>query len=126
MMGGPVWQKQEQLKRDLQGVAGFVAEQGGKECRMSRILLLGEGRVGKTALYNSLMGRPFKETSSTVGVKEGFFEVQGADMQGWKEYVRGEQKVTRLPRSLFLSLSRCLYLPCSLALSLSPAHQRLP
>jgi hypothetical protein len=91
---------------------------------MSRLQLLGEGRVGKTALYNSLMGRPFTDTSSTVGVDEGLFEMQGADMQGWKLYVRGEHKVTRLP----LSLSRSLSLPRSLALSLalSAAHQRLP
>ena len=98
-MGWAGRQAQEQLTRDLERIAAFVSEQGGKACRMSRILLLGEGRVGKTALYNSLMGRPFEETSSTVGVKDGIFEVQAADMQGWTEYIRGERKVTASARS---------------------------
>jgi GTPase SAR1 family protein len=33
----------------------------------SKIMLVGQGRAGKTALARSMMGEPFRETPSTIG-----------------------------------------------------------
>ena len=33
-------------------------------------MVVGEGRAGKTALTNSIIGKPFVETSSTIGINE--------------------------------------------------------
>ena len=41
---------------------------GSKPWNRSKIMLVGEGRVGKTALCNSMMGKSFVETESTVGL----------------------------------------------------------
>ena len=41
---------------------------GSKPWSRSKIMLVGEGRVGKTALCNSMMGKSFVETESTVGL----------------------------------------------------------
>ena len=43
---------------------------GSKSWNRSKVMLVGEGRVGKTALCNSMMGRPFVETTSTVGLTQ--------------------------------------------------------
>jgi GTPase SAR1 family protein len=41
---------------------------GSKEWRRSKILIVGEGRAGKTAFSNSVVGKPFKNTESTIGI----------------------------------------------------------
>ena len=43
---------------------------GSKPWNRSKVMLVGEGRVGKTALCNSMMGKPFVETESTPGVAQ--------------------------------------------------------
>ena len=44
----------------------------------SKVMLVGDGRVGKTALCNSMMGKPFVETQSTVGLTKLTCQVQRA------------------------------------------------
>jgi GTPase SAR1 family protein len=44
--------------------------QGTKEWRRSKIMIVGEGRAGKTALANSILGRPYKDQDSTNGINE--------------------------------------------------------
>eukprot|EP00732_Lithocolla_globosa_P000159 Lithocolla_globosa_v1_NODE_34_length_8743_cov_33.461096.p1 type:complete len:975 gc:universal NODE_34_length_8743_cov_33.461096:3520-596(-) len=44
----------------------------------SKIMVLGQGGAGKTALTNSVMGRSFKNTDSTVGITEFTCDVQQA------------------------------------------------
>ena len=44
--------------------------QGFKKWERSKIMVVGEGRAGKTALTNSIIGKPFVETSSTIGINE--------------------------------------------------------
>lgn len=41
----------------------------------SKIMLVGEGRAGKTGLANSIMGKPFEDTESTVGIHDLALEV---------------------------------------------------
>jgi GTPase SAR1 family protein len=66
---------------EFERAAAFAAETGGTECRLSRIIIVGEGRVGKTALFNALMGRKFEKPDSTVGITEGIFKVDRAGVQ---------------------------------------------
>ena len=35
----------------------------------SKIMIVGEGRAGKTALANSITGQPYRDTASTVGIE---------------------------------------------------------
>lgn len=41
---------------------------GKKAWGRSKIMIVGEGRAGKTALANSIIGQSFQDTSSTVGI----------------------------------------------------------
>ena len=43
---------------------------GSKEWGRSKIMIVGEGRAGKTALANSIIGKSFKETDSTLGINQ--------------------------------------------------------
>ena len=44
--------------------------QGFKKWERSKIMVVGEERAGKTALTNSIIGKPFVETLSTIGINE--------------------------------------------------------
>jgi septin family protein len=44
--------------------------QGKKEWRRSKIMIVGEGRAGKTALANSILGRSYENLDSTIGINE--------------------------------------------------------
>jgi len=43
---------------------------GSKAWRRSKLSFVGEGRAGKSTLANSVVGRPFEETASTVGINQ--------------------------------------------------------
>jgi GTPase SAR1 family protein len=51
---------------------------GEKEWNRSKIMLVGEGRAGKTALAKSFMGLPFEHTESTCGMEQFRVEVSHA------------------------------------------------
>ena len=78
---------------------------GSKAWNRSKIMLVGEGRVGKTALSNALMGKPFVETESTVGLTQLTCDVRRASAtnsgswsprkQPEKEYEQGVAQVIR-------------------------------
>ena len=65
-------------------------ESEGKPWKHCRIMIIGEGRAGKTALSNSIMGRGYEETMSTVGIREEICDVDlsYASIGGgqWLEY----------------------------------------
>ena len=68
---------------------------GSKPWNRSKIMLVGEGRVGKTALCNSMMGNRFVETESTVGFTRQVFEVRtsaGEVEKRWTEYKKPEKE----------------------------------
>jgi GTPase SAR1 family protein len=50
----------------------------------SKIMLVGQGRAGKTALARSMMGEPFKETSSTIGGELFEREIREGSVKGGK------------------------------------------
>ena len=47
------------------------------------LMLVGEGRAGKSSLVDSLGGKPFKHTDSTAGVATS--TVDTTDMHNWQE-----------------------------------------
>jgi tRNA U34 5-carboxymethylaminomethyl modifying GTPase MnmE/TrmE len=53
-----VMEDEEKLKMLLQR----VSKSRGKKIRMGRIMIVGQGRVGKTALTNALIGKAFEPT----------------------------------------------------------------
>ena len=71
---------------------------GKKEWGRSKIMIVGEGRAGKTALANSILGRKYENTESTVGINEftcnvGYASVGGSNADGlWWEYKREKQQ----------------------------------
>jgi GTPase SAR1 family protein len=60
---------------------------GEKEWKRSKIMLVGEGRAGKTALAKSFMGLPFAHTESTCGIEQFRLEVNHAALAGpaWQQ-----------------------------------------
>ena len=72
-------------------------------------MLVGEGRAGKTALCNSMMGKPFEETESTVGLTELTCDVRRAAATSdgrWVEHTKPEREyeagVAQLVRNMDL------------------------
>jgi GTPase SAR1 family protein len=69
-------------------------KQGKKEWRRSKIMIVGEGRAGKTALANSILGRAYEDMDSTIGINEFTCSIGYAGIgnntddnkeKGWKE-----------------------------------------
>jgi GTPase SAR1 family protein len=58
-----------------------------KELRQSKIMIVGEGSAGKTAFANSIIGKKFKETESTVGIDSFICSVTHAALSKseWKK-----------------------------------------
>ncbi len=52
--------------------------QGVKEWGQSKVMLLGEGRAGKTGLARAMMGKEFIETDSTIGIDQISMNVEYA------------------------------------------------
>ena len=69
-------------------------KKGRKPWGRSKIMIVGEGRAGKTALSNSIIGKPFEDTESTVGINQLTFDVKYTSLgQGtWNEYVKPEKE----------------------------------
>ena len=53
-----------------------------KEWLRASICILGPGRAGKTGLADSLAGRPFKDTPSTIGIVKEAFDINVSYFQG--------------------------------------------
>lgn len=71
----------------------LAAEGNAAEFRYSRVFLCGQGGSGKTSLLNSLTGRAFAETESTVGVNECMFESSNQGL--WTEYHPAHRELER-------------------------------
>jgi GTPase SAR1 family protein len=54
--------------------------QGKRAWGRSKIMIVGEGRAGKTALANSLIGKSFEETVSTLGINQLTCDVKVASV----------------------------------------------
>ena len=63
---------------------------GSKPWNRSKVMLVGEGRVGKTALCNSMTGKPFVETESTSGFTCQVFDVKSSAVANHKRWTSHE------------------------------------
>ena len=78
--------RKEELRSMRKKIADLIAEHGGKELLQSRVLIVGDGRVGKTSLYKSMVGEEFQmESPSTVGAVENIFEVLKSDIEAQEQ-----------------------------------------
>jgi ethanolamine utilization protein EutP (predicted NTPase) len=76
---------------------------GWKQWRRSKIMIVGESRAGKTGLANSIIGKPFEDTVSTVGINDMILNVKYAcrSHEGervdegvhWTEYPQPEKEL---------------------------------
>jgi hypothetical protein len=64
--------------RTLTGEIEEALMSGWKQWRRSKIMIVGEGRAGKTGLANSIIGKPFEDTVSTVGINDMTLNVKYA------------------------------------------------
>ena len=65
-----------------------------KELRRSKIMIVGEGCAGKTAFANSIIGKKFEETESTVGINTFLCSVTHAasSKSEWKKCEKIEKE----------------------------------
>ena len=65
-----------------------------KELRRSKIMIVGEGCAGKTAFANSIIGKKYEETESTVGINTFLCSVTHAALSksDWKECEKIEKE----------------------------------
>ena len=101
--GAPAWKKEDfgilwQCVRGRAGVslpenifhraARKVVRDKGAPWPLAKIMMIGEGRVGKTALRNALLGKPFADTNSTIGIETltvGRLAITGTGQGHWIE-----------------------------------------
>ncbi len=65
-----------------------------KELRRSKIMIVGEGNAGKTAFANSIIGKKYEETESTVGINTFLCSVTHAALSKseWKKCEKIEKE----------------------------------
>jgi GTPase SAR1 family protein len=103
-----------------------VIKKGKKSWNRTKIMLMGEGRAGKTCLGRALLGKPFENTSSTealdtlaVGINCGAFTDNG---KNWEERPQSncvleeaigamarDAPVSPPPNGVFTGLSRLIF-----------------
>jgi len=84
-------------------------QQGSKEWGRSRIMIVGEGRAGKTALANSIVGKSFQQTESTIGINQLTCDVSYASRGGqgsWDAYQKPEKELEAAIAALVASQRR--------------------
>ena len=73
---------------DMSGNIALALEMGKKEWGRSKIMIVGEGRAGKSAFANTIIGRSFTDTESTVGINQLTCDIKYASIgsgNGWAE-----------------------------------------
>jgi heat shock protein 1/8 len=85
-------EKEKGLPNSLSTTDKQISEavgRGKKEWGRSKIMIVGEGRAGKTALANSILGREYQPTDSTIGINNFTCSVGSARTKGeggkWSE-----------------------------------------
>jgi GTPase SAR1 family protein len=85
---------------DIPTLLKEALKEGTKEWRRSKLSIVGEGRAGKTALTNTIIGRGFSETNSTVGINQLTCDVRqvrasasGQDEAEWSVAHRSEREL---------------------------------
>jgi GTPase SAR1 family protein len=103
---------------DVSALVARALQRGSKEWRRSKLSVVGEGRAGKTALTNAILGRAFRDTESTVGINQltcdvshirstAATETASARAQHWREFNKQDRELeSALAEVVALSRSR--------------------
>jgi GTPase SAR1 family protein len=87
---------------DVTALVTRALQRGSKEWRRSKLSVVGEGRAGKTALTNAILGRAFQDTDSTVGINQLTCDVkhirstaaaEAASAQHWREFNKQDREL---------------------------------
>jgi actin len=73
---------------DMAASISLALQKGRKEWGRSKIMIVGEGRAGKSAFANTIIGRAFTDTESTVGINQMTCDIKFASIgsgSGWAE-----------------------------------------
>ena len=77
-------------KLATEGYYQLLKAGGGKSWNRSKLMLVGEGRAGKTSTLRCLMGKDFDaDERSTVGCATEVCKVDRGDIKGWKDFGGG-------------------------------------
>jgi GTPase SAR1 family protein len=97
--------EKERLKEEMEE----AMRNGTTEWGRCKLMLVGPGRAGKTALANTVIGRPFEHTESTIGINELTCDVKhiasgengkwGERDKGGKEFEAGVAKAIAASRN---------------------------
>jgi GTPase SAR1 family protein len=101
-----IQEKQKKLEIQLADDEKYLTEAlslGKKEWKRSKIMIVGEGRAGKTAFANSILGRAYEDMDSTIGINEftcsiGYATVESNEHR-WKE-LKNQKKSKELESAL--------------------------
>ena len=104
-----------------------VLSRGSMTWRRSKILLVGPGRAGKTALARSLLGKEFVQTDSTIGVEQfGCYVDHVNVLKSWVETQKsGSSFLSAVAQELYESSSVTSALKVSLSCNADSCHSGL-
>lgn len=83
-------------KKDMDASIQLALKKGKKEWGRSKIMIVGEGRAGKSAFANTIIGRAFEDTESTVGINQLTCDVKYASIgtgNGWAECSKPDKEL---------------------------------
>ena len=85
---------------EFTGAVERALSYGKKEWKRSKIMIVGEGRAGKTSLTNSIIGRDYVDTESTVGINQLTCDIKYTKTGGGKEWNQYEKPEKELEAAL--------------------------
>lgn len=78
---------------------------GKKRWGRSKLMIVGGGRAGKTALANALIGRPHVRTDSTIGISELSCDVKRASVSSDNSWLERDKPASELDAALVNMIS---------------------
>ena len=79
---------------------------GKRKWGRSKIMIVGEGRAGKSAFANTVIGRPYIDTESTVGINQLTCDIKYASIgsgNGWAEYEKPSKELESAIASMIVN-----------------------
>ena len=80
-------------------------KEGSVKWNHSKLMLVGEGRAGKTCTLRALLGKPFIDTASTVGLHLSACQIDRTTVEDWTEVAElGQQHERATARACAASM----------------------
>ena len=87
--------EKQQLRQENQRAIEEALKKGSKPWGRSKLMIVGEGGAGKTALTNSIMGKLFVPTESTIGINNLECQIEQAALgttSNWSAHEKSEKE----------------------------------